>query len=151
MTYSSFYKYAAIALLLINLGLLSFIYIGHKPPPPENGERLSAKERLNLDESQHEQFLKIVEIHHERIDSIKNAQSELLERHFDKASNQSQSDLEQLTQLEILKLKEVEQHFEDIKGILNPKQLTDFQSFKEFVIKSITNSDRKIPEHRRNR
>ena len=59
------------------------------------------------------------------------------------------NELIQISQLEIMKVKEVRKHFNDIKNLLTPEQEADFQTFKEVVVKSITNSDKKMPEHRR--
>ncbi len=56
MSHQAIDKYGAIALLIINLGLLSFIYIGHRPPHHENGKPLNAQELLKLTEAQHDEF-----------------------------------------------------------------------------------------------
>ncbi len=40
-----------------------------------------------------------------------------------------------MSQLEIMKVKEVRKHFNDIKNLLTPEQEATFQLFKEVVIK----------------
>lgn len=152
MSYQSFYKYSALVLLLINLGLLVFIYIGRTPPPPRNGEKINAKEILKLNDSQNDQFKEIVKIHHARIDSIKNAQGDFLLNYFahSDTSTENVTNLNQICLLEILKIMEVSNHFSDIEKIIRPEQQSNFQLFRENVIKSFTNPHEKTPIHRRN-
>ena len=131
-----------IALLLLNLGTLGFLFsesTGHKPPPkpilPEMqkpGELII--ERLNFDKTQQKLYQELIQEHHKAIRLLENKRfnlKEILYHSLKKEDHSIDTIVEQLGNLQ----KEIElthyNHFTEIKAICKPEQMNAFDSLAE--------------------
>lgn len=132
---------SVIALLLLNIGTLGFLFVsgpkqGHRPPPhgrPEPREIII--EKLHFDEQQIEAYELLIREHHKQIDAVdekirdtKNSLYALLN------SNDSSSKDSLIIALGNYQ-KEIEaihfDHFADIKKLCKPNQKYDFEELTE--------------------
>lgn len=135
--------FSIIALLLINLGTLGFLFLsapkkGHFPP---NGGRPEPKEiiieRLHFDKKQQADYQKLIEDHRSKIgateDKIRSAKNEL----YSLLSSDSVDAAKKESLLMALSdyQKEIEtihfNHFTDIKKLCTKEQLSDFSELTE--------------------
>ncbi len=76
----TFFKWAAGLLLVMNLGLLAFMFF--RPGPPHGDRKHPTKERLQkelgFDEKQFQEFHESVEVHKEKMELANEEQSLLL-------------------------------------------------------------------------
>ena len=149
------FKYATVGLFIMNIGLLSFIYIGHTSPRHDGRNHLNAHEQLNLNDQQHDSFLKLVQSHHDKISIINKEQQSLLKKVLidqgdDLDQITSEALLHEYSTLEIDKIINTKQHFTDIKSILSESQYADFEIFRESVLSKIlkTNGGPHAPPRR---
>ena len=147
MSQLKFYKYAAFGLLVLNVSMLAFFFLT-RPGPGRGGPQKPAIEHLGLDDAQHEEFLKFAHQHEDKMIIIEDQQKELLQAYFNTlviASNTLDlpSTLERLTQLEKQKVELTYQHFSEIKAILKPNQIKDFESFMKHILKRLLPPKRK--------
>ncbi len=126
MKKESFYKVLILLLLLINLGIIAFLWFNHPhhPGPPDK----MIIERLKLDPGQQAKFDVLKHEHHEQIVQI-DEQSANLHRHlFDLLKSEPVDTASKNTLM--LKIKENEskketvtfEHFQKLRGILRPDQ-----------------------------
>lgn len=147
MSSAKFYKYSSWGLLVLNIGLISFLIMGH-PPKRDGVKNGGAKEAMNLSEEQHELFLGLAQKQKEQITGINIKQEALLKSYFSQiileteAAN-SDSLLNRITQLEKDKILATYQHFVDIKSTLNENQQESFKSFSKHVIATLLNKKRR--------
>lgn len=141
----NFYKYAAILLLVINLGTLAFFFTRrppHRPLPPghsmKEGHNQKFQEKtmeiLDLDEAQRVIFVKLATEHHQAIKTINEQQKELLMNEFDSLNDIVKNvgfnkNLESFETLEGEKITTIFEHFRAIKAILKPEQLPNFEEY----------------------
>lgn len=143
----NFYKYAAILLLVINIGILAFFFT-RKPPhhrPHPDGKEMAGQGRklqeraakmLNLDEAQKAKFIALATAHHQQIMAIDKEQKRLLDNGFKGIMDTAQmvsfsQDLRDIEVLEGEKIAKTFEHFREIKKLLNAKQIPDFERFME--------------------
>jgi len=143
----NFYKYAAILLLVINIGMLVFFFT-LKPPhhrphlhgqgTVNHGEKHleRAAEMLNLDEAQKVEFIALATAHHQQMITINKEQKRLLDNGFNELMDTAPigsflQDLKQLEALEGKKITETFKHFKETKELLRIEQIPDFEEFVE--------------------
>lgn len=147
MKESNFYKYAAILLLVINVGLLAFVFT-RKPPhhrPHADGKGMEnhqqkhqdkAAKMLNLDEAQKATFIALATTHRQQMIAIDEEQKRLLDNGFKGLTDTAQmvsfsQDLKKIEALEGEKITKTFAHFREIKAMLRTEQLTNFEKFME--------------------
>jgi protein CpxP len=128
-------------ILLVIIGLLLLINLGQLTRPfwnsaTSNRDRFDTKvaKDLNLNETQKAQFSQYASAHKKQIDNIQKEQKEVISLYF-KVPNDTL--LNTITRLESEKIKLTEQHFSDIKSILKPAQISDFEELKSTVLNQI--------------
>ncbi len=146
---------SVIALLLLNIGTLGFLFVsgpkqGHRPPPhgrPEPREIII--EKLHFDEQQIEAYELLIREHRKQIDAVdekirdtKNSLYALLN------SNDSSSKDSLIIALGNYQ-KEIEtthfNHFADIKKLCKPDQMDDFEELTKELSRLFSKPPR--PEH----
>ena len=142
-----FYKVAAISLLILNVILISAFLITKPKGGPGKNDRFKVREHLNLDEAQHDLFLKNVELHHEEMESIKEKQIEMLKLYLyningGQKSEEQEEVLHMMKELEGKKLTSTYNHLKDVKSILKDDQLSLFDLFLKHRIEAMSNVDR---------
>lgn len=138
--------FAVIALLLLNLGTLSFLFLtnpnGNHPHGDSNFKgRAEPKEiiieKLNFDSKQKSEYEKLIQVHRKEIssieDEIRKTKEELyLQLHENTTNNTTKDSLINALatyqkQIEITHFK----HFQDIKKLCKKEQLDDFNALTE--------------------
>jgi len=129
--------YKIIILILVGLNVLQLapILLMHKPHQPQN-ERFEqlAVQKMKLTKEQQDKFLEFAHAHRERMMQLFDRQSDIVVAYFTQPAD---SLLEQLTQIEREKVEATQQHFNQIKNILNENQLPLFYEFKQQALRSI--------------
>ncbi|MGH1337994.1 MAG: hypothetical protein ACRBFS_17870 [Aureispira sp.] len=137
---TKFYRNLSIVLLCLNLALLAFFFLMAPPPHKHRHHHKHAKELLQFDDQQQEQFRQYANKHKQQITTYNKEQRLLIEQYFSPlttpdVSIQSDSLLIAIHALEKQKIQSTYQHFQEIKDILRTDQLP---SFKQFVNNSMT-------------
>ena len=148
-----FYRYAALALLLLNIGIIAFFIIT-MPRPPHGGERPGFSDRaadvLKLDKQQHDTFLDLAKEHSELMRGFNDQQRDLLKPYFQTlAESSSKIDADSLLQrhqeIERKKIESTYKHFQDVKSILKDDQQESFGVFMESALRQILMEGNKKP------
>jgi len=143
-----FYKYAAIGLLLLNIAMMTFFFLVKSKHAHGRGLEKGAKAILQLDDTQNDAFLKLVKKHRQKMNAFNEDQKELLKPYFDSLVDSTGSQKEVLDKVEKLERQKIEsiyQHFQEIKSILRPEQLSNFEEFMNHAIKRILPGSGKKP------
>ncbi|MEM9546117.1 MAG: hypothetical protein AAGA77_09090 [Bacteroidota bacterium] len=134
-----FYKYAIIALVVLNVGLLVSILISpsltrHRFGPPPQNFKSELAEILNLDENQVIVFEKLADDHNRKLQSIKSEQQDLILPYFDSLIDSTVVIDEDSTftiyqKLEQEKLKVTYDHLLDIQDLIDQNQMKNYKKF----------------------
>ncbi|MEL6989221.1 MAG: hypothetical protein AAGK97_15520 [Bacteroidota bacterium] len=146
-----FYKYATIALLLLNLAMIAFFFLTKPKPIKKEITFNGPHELLSLDEEQEKAFLNLAKDHKAELKNINKNQQRLLSEYFKKLNNnnvQTDSLMDQVIALEKNKIESTYQHFTDIKQILNPNQLDQYDKFVEAALSRILKTSSRTPPPR---
>lgn len=145
------YKTAIGGLLLLNLILVSFLWLGR--PGAKRGNLQSAVEGFEMTKSQNEEFLTSVDLHQTTIRQLEEEQRELVRSYFDQLKSDTVANFEQppaaLLNLEQRKIGRTYRHFLDLKKILNPEQLEYYPTFLDSALRMILDKSKKKPPPRR--
>jgi Spy/CpxP family protein refolding chaperone len=138
-----FYAIIIIALLLLNFGVLGYLWMGGRnnhmhPPRDGRGEGPAGFiiERLQLDEQQQQAFQKLRDAHHTKADELKEQSKQFHDALFvtltDAHSNQGQVDslMSLIAQNDHAKEELNYTHFKELKTILKPEQ---YKLYDEFI------------------
>ncbi|OYQ45114.1 Spy/CpxP family protein refolding chaperone [Flavobacterium aurantiibacter] len=134
MEKTKLFSFAVFALLLLNLGILSYLFL-HQPankPHKRNSPREIIVERLALNADQQKQYDKLIAIHRSEIDSneqqIKACKQELYSLLNTKSPSISKRDSLITAISEFQKRIELAHfnHFSEIRNLCTPEQLNDF-------------------------
>lgn len=130
--------FAVVALLLLNLGTLTFLVL-HRPHPGmwphERGEKGPADyiiRELNFNENQKTQFMKLVDAHRKSINELQKTERENHEKLFDALESSDTVFVNTAihaigdTQSETAKITFM--HFKDVRALCTPEQQTKFKS-----------------------
>jgi len=144
-----FYRIVILALLLLNFGILVFIwqarYEGRLPMPPDgvgNPAQLII-ERLHLDEQQQKQFDVMREAHHSKMMDIQHDSRKLHDELFDllKAdqvdTEKSNALIQQIQSLETEKEHVTFDHFAQLRAILRPDQKMAFNGLIKDLLRQM--------------
>lgn len=150
MSKLNFFKYALIALGILNVILITVIILGRPSPgpppggghrgggPPQDGidprrPKVIVQEKLGLDESQSRQFELLIGHHREAINASSNKLFKLRQAYYESVALNDESKIDSLNQLiaEVnANIENIHQvHFKDIKGLLREDQLNRYQLF----------------------
>ena len=152
-----FYKYAALGLLLLNIGVLMF-FVWSKPKPPRSMPasdfRTEVVRLLNLDETQKNSFEQLAQEHGQQLRKIREQQTELLVPYFESIASpvpdiDNEDILRQFRQMEQEKIETTYNHLSDIKALLDEGQVTNFKPFmKQFLNRVMMNPGEQNPPRR---
>jgi protein CpxP len=144
MKKDKFYQVIIVALLLLNFGVLGYLFMGknngHHMPPGRGGRREGPAsfiiERLQLDEQQQQAFEKLKEVHRSSADQLKDESRQLHDALFATLTDTTaiQVSIDSLNSLiakndnarELLNYN----HFKELKTILKPEQ---YKLYDEFI------------------
>ena len=140
-----FYKYACLALVLLNISILVFFYASeekHTHETPVNKPKIKIDRLLEMSDEQYELFHSSASAHSKKIASIDNEQRMLLSTYFQgltAASKTMHSDtlLNRLDQLNRRKIEVTYQHFKEVKAFLNEDQQGNFKIFLDEILDRI--------------
>ena len=144
--------YAVIGLLLLNVGIISFLFFSRPNRNPEENHRRPKEfiaEKLHFDDNQNEKYESIIPIYKDKIDSLdainKKLKSELYSQLKLPVVNTIVKD--SIITLFLANQKQIEQlhfkHFQDIKSICKATQLEDFNALTEELGKMFSNQNSK--------
>lgn len=143
MDQSTFYKYASIALLILNIGILSFFFLT-KPQGPHPGRLHNQNPHglFKFDQDQDHRFTVLANDHIDLMKTYNNNQREILKSYFDDLLNpemliNKDSLLNQSLAIEKNKVESTYQHFLDIKTILKKDQEEYFDLFAQQALDRI--------------
>ena len=132
MDNTKFFKIVILVLLLINIATLTFVWTtSQRPPsfqprPPDVGEFLTQK--LQLTEAQQKQFEALKQVHHEKVETLREKNKKLHNDFFDllKQPNIDTTTINMAADAIMINQKAIEMatfyHFEDVRSICTPNQ-----------------------------
>ncbi len=130
MKKNKIYVITIVILLVLNLVQLGMTFFMKGPPPPFS-KGFDPIEILHLNSEQKDKFKKYADTHHEKMDAIQQKQRVLTEKYF---NNPTDSLKQEIKVLELEKISLTNAHFQDIKSILEPNQLSYFDDFKKKAV-----------------
>ena len=145
MEKTKFLMVVIVALLLLNMGTLAFLWFGHRPPHPTQGGKPEAAtfliQELRLDEGQKAQYDQLFWAHRGRMDSLKDKLNQNRQQFFNGLpvgdSTRVQAVLDNQRQLEM----ELFNHFRAVRTICRPEQQTQFEAVIQQVLKMSRHPD----------
>jgi hypothetical protein len=150
--------YAVIGLVVLNLGIISFLYLT-RPNPNQGENRRRPKdiiiEKLHFDANQIKKYEVYIKEYRNTIDSI-NSNTKVIKAQLYTQLKQAivnSKVKDSLIQLTLVNQERIEEanfkHFQDIKNICNKSQIEDFNDLTEELEKLFSNINRKPrPEFR---
>lgn len=153
----NFLIFTVVALLVINIGTLSFLFVNqhnHKKPHPrrhQSNPKNIIIERLQLDDNQQAEYKTLIEQHREGIEnverSIRKLKAELYQQLNQESSSQKDSIIHQLSSLHA-KIESIHyQHFNGLKAICKPDQMEDFKELSKDLAKIFGRHRKRRPRH----
>jgi protein CpxP len=150
--------YSVIGLILLNIGIICFLYISNLNSNQDENRRRPKDiiiEKLHFNDNQIKKYEVIIEAHKKLVDSLNKNNREIKAELYSKLklSNFNVKVKDSLIQLILLNQKSIEEanfmHFQDIKKICTKSQLEDFNSLTEELEKLFSNQNRRPrPEFR---
>lgn len=150
--------YSVIGLVLLNIGIIGFLYISR---PNNNPHDLGRKpkdiiiEKLHFDANQIQKYEDFIKVYRNTIDSLNNNSREIKAVLYTQlkqptVNNKVKDSLIQLTLVNQKRIEEANfKHFQDIKNLCTKSQLEDYNSLTEELEKLFSNQNRKPrPEFR---
>ena len=133
-----FYKYAAGLLLLLNIGVVLFMWM-NKPKHPPHRLQYRVIDLLQLDEEQEVKFKGFAKIHSEKALVIDSLQQALLLPYFNSLVDTTISiNIDTaLHHVQILERQKIEQtylHFQDVKHLLRPEQQDNYKEIMNLLL-----------------
>ena len=144
--------YSVIGLLLLNIGIIGFLFFSKPNRNQEVNHRKPKEfisEKLHFDANQNEKYESIIPIYKDKIDSLdainRKLKSELYSQLKLQVVNSAIKD--SIINLFLANQKQIEEahfkHFQDIKNICNPSQLEDFNALTQDLVKMFSNQNSK--------
>lgn len=131
MKKETIYKIVIAVLIVLNLLQVVGRYLAHRP----TGEPIKmAAQRLGLDKKQEVKFRELANAHRNTMIDLQKKQEGLTETYFNKPSDFI---LNEVTLVEKKKIQATEEHFSDIKTLLNKDQHDEFLKFKKNALNKI--------------
>lgn len=141
----------------MNIGVLSFFLLTkpdrsghHINHPPNQKPRTDIMDILQLDAKQESTMHRFADYHNEEMKDIQKKQHDLITSYFQSVANDSISEENERTILQIQKLEKekieiTQQHLLDVKSLLNEDQLIHFKEFVRAVSNLILSKEKKNP------
>ncbi len=146
--------YSVIGLVILNLGIISFLYLS-RPYPNQDDNRRKPKDiiidKLHFNAPQIKKYEDIIKKYRFTIDSINTNNREVKAELYTmlKLASVNKKVKDSLIQLTLVNQKRIEEanfkHFQDIKNICNKSQIDDFNDLTEELEKLFSNINRKPP------
>lgn len=150
----SFYRLAAIVLLIINLSVIGFFIFtkgGDVQPLNRKAEfKHQAFKILKLDDEQKKLFTESANKHHKEMMNLNKKQSRILQEYF-KGLNEGINETEkanfisEYNELETKKITGTYDHFEEVKKILKPEQMRAYKGFVEKAVSRLLSKSSELP------
>jgi len=136
MRKETFYIIVIALLIALNLLQLGNHFFDNRPPEdkPPIHLRQRVVNQLNLNKEQEQQFFDLVKNHITEMRSLLKNQHKLSKAYFQQPTDTL---LQRLSRFESKKIQITEQHFSDIKSILNEEQYADFEKFKTKALNNL--------------
>ncbi|MBU2997090.1 hypothetical protein KO500_11635 [Cellulophaga baltica] len=133
------YKLIIAILLFINLLQLASFLLAPKPQQHPN-DRFQDRiiQTLNLNDEQQKTFHSYAKEHAEHITTLLEQQTQIINQYF---KNPSDDLLHEISAIESKKITATAQHFFNIKSILKPNQLQNFEAFKKLALQHILGNE----------
>jgi hypothetical protein len=129
------YKLIIALLLALNLlQLATYLFAPQSQQPQKDKFQDVAIKILNLNEEQQQRFHHFAQEHGNKMMPLYKKQSLLTVQYFNQPSD---SLLNLIAKLETKKIIATEQHFSEIKSILNQSQVANFEKFKKEALQNI--------------
>lgn len=162
MPHLKFYKFIIAGLLLLNFVLLTFLFLGRPKHPRIHQQNRSraffhkAPDLLDLDTEQQVAFRKLARAHHNKMNHYDSAQVALLPSYFEQLKEtelEEYSDevLDKISSIERKKVEFTYQHFENVRKLLRPEQLKNYDDFVNKATKKIYNKRAQLNEHKKSK
>lgn len=133
------YKLIIVVLIALNmLQLAPFLLSRNATQPPVDRFQQKAIKNMKLDKQQEKEFLEFVGMHRDKMMHLFGRQSDIAVEYFTQPSD---SLLKELATIERDKIEAAQQHFTQIKSILNENQLPLFEQFKQEALHIILEGD----------
>lgn len=154
MTTHKIFKIGLIIMVLINAALILFLFQRpqHHPSRAQRQSPLLEKisEKLNLTAKQKSQYIELAEQHRESIRRIEREQRKALKAYFDQlrspdTSRDSLQGSDKVLDFERQKLNLTYSHFQDLKELLDEKQIAQFDLIIDDIIRVLLVEDKKMP------
>jgi Spy/CpxP family protein refolding chaperone len=152
MKKETFYRIIILALLILNFGILAFIWQGKtgRPPMPPDGRGGGNPaqiiiDRLHLDDNQQQQYDAMREAHHAKMMDIQQESKKLHDALFDllkvdKADSAKVNSLVQQIQANEAEKEHITfDHFAQLRAILRPDQKTAFDGLIQDILRQMGN------------
>ncbi len=153
----TFFKWAAGLLLILNLGLLAFMFF--RPLPPGHAKPMSKKEiqkHLNLTEGTFNKFHASVQVHRGKMEAANAQQKEYLKQYFDGALKEGEGEFTErdslltlIGKMEAEKVKATEEHFNNVGDLVGDNYQEEYREFVEKTVERLLLLPEKRGKHPR--
>lgn len=149
------YKYTALLLLVLNVGMLAFFFMtGSNRNRPEGNLKDNAKAILHLDNEQNDRFLTLAKAHSEAMNTLdikhKAVLSSYLEQLLESDMNfDSKASALEIGAIEKEKVESTFHHFKDVKSLLREEQQPYFEKFIMRAMQFMLSKNKKRPPSNR--
>lgn len=144
--------YSVIGLVLLNIGIIGFLYLS-RPNPNRDDNRRKPKDiiikKLYFDATQEKKYEEIIQVYRNKIDSLNNNNREIKAELYSQLKQPSVSNKikDSLIKLILVNQKIIEEtnfnHFQDIKSICNKSQIENYNSLTAELGHLFSNQNRK--------
>ena len=143
----------AAVLLLTNLALLTFLWLGKPPHPPKGGPDVEKavglfKDELNLDARQEASVRTLVTAHFAEMKSIHEGIEATRKSVFEQVGKENSTVAQQLVEFGTLNQRQISaqfKHFNEVRALCNPEQQIAFDA----LLPKIVGRERKGPKGNR--
>ena len=144
--------YSVIGLLLLNVGIIGFLFFSKPNRNPEGNHRRPKEfisEKLHFDANQNEKYESIIPIHKDKIDSLDAVNREIKSELYSQLKLPVVNTIvkDSIITLFLANQKRIEEahfkHFQDIKSICKASQLNDFSALTQELGKMFSNQNSK--------
>lgn len=139
MKKETLYIWVIVGLILVNAMQLGAFLCRPKPPKPLKNQqhhdfRIKAVGVLNLNPEQKKQFNELADQHRAKMKELNEQQKLLTATYFNKPT---ESGLEAIQEIQSQRIEVTQSHFNEIKELLNPQQMPNYEAFKKEALQRI--------------
>jgi hypothetical protein len=151
----NFYKLITLLLLLINLGLVAFVWLKPPGPPPLPVPHHEVERLLDLDEEQKLDYKELRTTHRSKMLALNDKMDQLLSVYFEgltgMAAINRDSLMVQIQEVNAQRILITYEHFNNIKSLCTVQQAEHFPEVVKFLLDNILKNRKKMPPPRRKR